>query len=106
MNVVNFYANDYGKVYRSCGNCRDNCARSVHMEGVTAVNGGELMGINTNLGDKVCGHARQTRTRVGTNTTCPQATYSNNCFPKTECQAYEGCDKSNGECEPSKLGTC
>jgi hypothetical protein len=24
------------------------------MEGVTAVNGGELIGINTNLGDKVC----------------------------------------------------
>lgn len=48
-------ANDYGKVYRSCGNCKGNskCKRSVHMEGVTAVNGGELMGINTNLGDKV-----------------------------------------------------
>ena len=53
VNIVNFYANDYGKVYRSCGNCSGNCARSVHMEGTTAVDGGELMGINTNLGDKV-----------------------------------------------------
>ncbi|KAF5020308.1 hypothetical protein F66182_7684 [Fusarium sp. NRRL 66182] len=86
VNVVNFYANDYGKVYRSCGNCKGNCARSVHIEGTTAVNGGELIGINTNLGDK--------------------ATYSNNCVPKTECQAYEGCDKANGECEPTKKGTC
>lgn len=55
VNIVNFYANDYGKVYRSCGNCKGNtnCKRSVHMEGVTAVDGGELMGINTNYGDKV-----------------------------------------------------
>ena len=53
VNIINFYANDYGKVYRSCGNCSGNCARSVHMEGTTAVDGGELMGINPNLGDVV-----------------------------------------------------
>jgi hypothetical protein len=86
VNIVNFYAEDYGKVYRSCGNCSGQCARSVHMEGTTAKNGGELMGINPNLGDK--------------------ATYSNNCFSGTQCQAYQGCDKSNGACEPSKAGTC
>lgn len=86
VNIVNFYAEDYGKVYRSCGNCKGNCARSVHMEGVTAKDGGELIGINTNLGDK--------------------ATYSNNCFPKTQCQGYDGCDKANGECEPEKADTC
>ncbi|KAL1589557.1 hypothetical protein WHR41_01626 [Cladosporium halotolerans] len=86
VNIENFYAEDYGKVYRSCGNCRDNCARSVSMTGVTAVDGGELMGINPNLGDR--------------------ATYSDNCFPKTQCQAYEGCDKSNGDCEPEKAGEC
>ncbi|KAI9150786.1 pectate lyase [Paramyrothecium foliicola] len=88
VNVINFYANDYGKVYRSCGNCKGNktCKRKVHMEGVTAVKGGELIGINTNLGDK--------------------ATYSNNCFPKTQCQGYNGCDKSGGECEPKKAKTC
>ncbi|RKK95495.1 hypothetical protein BFJ68_g14781 [Fusarium oxysporum] len=87
-NIIGGDANDYGKVYRSCGNCKGNskCKRSVHMEGVTAVNGGELIGINTNLGDK--------------------ATYSNNCYPKTQCQGYNGCDKSNGECEPSKAGKC
>ncbi|KAI8711485.1 Pectate lyase [Fusarium sp. LHS14.1] len=86
VNIVNFYANDYGKVYRSCGNCKNNCARSVHMEGTTAVNGGELIGINTNLGDK--------------------ATYSNNCYPKVQCQGYNGCDKANGECEPTKAALC
>lgn len=86
VNVINFYANDYGKVYRSCGNCKGNCARSVHMEGVTAVNGGEVIGINSNMGDT--------------------ATYDNNCYPKVQCQDYEGCDKSNGDCEPKKLGEC
>lgn len=89
VNIVNFYAEDYGKVYRSCGNCKgnSNCKRSVHMEGVTAKKGGELIGINTNLGDK--------------------ATYSNNCFPKTQCQGYNGCDKAkNPGCEPSKSKTC
>ncbi|RSM15519.1 putative pectate lyase F [Fusarium ambrosium] len=88
VNIVNFYANDYGKVYRSCGNCKGNtnCKRSVHMEGTTAVKGGELIGINTNYGDK--------------------ATYSNNCYPKTQCQGYKGCDKAKGECEPSKAAKC
>lgn len=89
VNIVNFYAEDYGKVYRSCGNCKGNskCSRKVNMSGVIAKNGGELMGINTNLGDK--------------------ATYSNNCFDtKTQCQGYKGCDKANGECEPSKASAC
>lgn len=65
--IYNFYAEDYGKVYRSCGNCKDNCARTVHMEGVTAVNGGELMGINTNLGDKVHISSNTTLTMLSTN---------------------------------------
>jgi hypothetical protein len=111
VNIVNFYAEDYGKVYRSCGNCKGNskCSRKVNMTGVIAKNGGEvsgrrvqlmlclrdcadlnslqLIGINTNLGDK--------------------ATYSNNCFDtKTQCQGYKGCDKANGECEPSKASAC
>jgi hypothetical protein len=87
VNIKNFYAEDYGKVYRSCGNCSGNCARSVTMEGVTAVNGGELIGINPNLGDK--------------------ASYSNNCFDtSTQCQGYVGCDKASGECEPDKAEAC
>jgi hypothetical protein len=87
VNIKNFYAEDYGKVYRSCGNCSGNCARSVTMEGVTAVDGGELIGINPNMGDK--------------------ASYSNNCFDtSTQCQGYVGCDKSEGECEPEKAEAC
>ncbi|KAH8879542.1 family 3 polysaccharide lyase [Thozetella sp. PMI_491] len=74
VNIVNFYAND------------NRNARSVHMEGTTAMNGGELIGINTNMGDT--------------------AIYSNNWYPMAQWQAYEGCDKSNGDRELVKLRTC
>jgi hypothetical protein len=76
-------------IQHSCGNCKgnSNCSRKVNMSGIIAKDGGELIGINTNLGDS--------------------ATYSNNCFDtKTQCQGYNGCDKANGECEPSKASAC
>ncbi|KAF5497536.1 putative pectate lyase F [Colletotrichum siamense] len=51
VNVINYYVEDYGKLYRSCGN------------GVTAKNGGELAGINANYKDtatlkNVCADAK------------------------------------------------
>lgn len=82
--IVNFYVNDYGKLYRSCGNCDSQCARTVNINGVIAVNGGELAGINKAYGDK--------------------ATLSNNCADTdTQCVLYDGC---SGDCEASKVGTC
>lgn len=47
MQIINFYANDYGKLYRSCGNCSSQCKRNVYIEGVEARNGGALAGINS-----------------------------------------------------------
>lgn len=70
--------------YSPSKQCKTQCKRSVHVEGVTAKNGGELIGINGNLGDK--------------------ATYSNNCFDtKNQCVTYNGCA---GGCEPKKSGLC
>ncbi|SPO07449.1 probable Probable pectate lyase F [Cephalotrichum gorgonifer] len=84
VNVINFYAEDYGKVYRSCGNCKTQCKRNVFMEGVTARDGGELVGINSKFGDT--------------------ATLKNICTDaKTPCVLYDGCA---GGCEPKKIGTC
>ncbi|RDW90535.1 pectate lyase [Aspergillus mulundensis] len=84
VNIINFYAEDYGKVYRSCGNCSSQCKRNVYIEGVTAYDGGEICGINQNYGD-----------------TC---TLNNVCTDaKTPCQMYSGCA---GGCEPSKVGAC
>ncbi|KAF3032937.1 hypothetical protein E8E11_000258 [Didymella keratinophila] len=84
VNIINFYVEDYGKLYRSCGNCSKQCKRNVYIEGVTAKNGGELAGINSNYKDT--------------------ATLKNVCADaKTKCQMYTGCA---GGCEPKKAGTC
>ncbi|KAK7714834.1 hypothetical protein SLS63_011569 [Diaporthe eres] len=84
VNIINFYANDYGKVYRSCGNCSSQCKRNVYIEGTTARNGGEVCGINSNYGD-----------------TC---TLKNVCTDASHpCTLYNGCA---GGCEPSKVGYC
>ncbi|KAL5313320.1 hypothetical protein ACEPPN_019053 [Leptodophora sp. 'Broadleaf-Isolate-01'] len=84
VNIINFYVNDYGKLYRSCGNCSSQCKRNVYIEGTTAVNGGELAGINSNYGDT--------------------ATLKNVCYDTAHpCQMYIG--NSNGD-EPTKSGYC
>ncbi|CRK34261.1 hypothetical protein BN1708_016335, partial [Verticillium longisporum] len=52
VEVTDFYAENYGKLVRSCGNCKGNGgARNIVIGGVKAVSGGALCGINTNLGD-------------------------------------------------------
>lgn len=48
VNIMNFYAEDYGKVYRLCDNCSKQCQRNVYVEGNTAYDGGEVVGINSN----------------------------------------------------------
>ncbi|KAF3909329.1 hypothetical protein ABW20_dc0110301 [Dactylellina cionopaga] len=52
ISIKNFYANDYGKLVRSCGNCSGNGGpRNVVIDNVIAISGGVLCGINTNYGD-------------------------------------------------------
>ncbi|KAJ2998184.1 hypothetical protein NUW58_g406 [Xylaria curta] len=84
VQVKNFYANDYGKVGRSCGNCKKNGGpRNFIFDNVKAVDGGVLCGINTNYGD-----------------TCK---ISNSCQNKKKyCDRYEGNDTGK---EPSKIGS-
>ncbi|PKY04974.1 hypothetical protein P168DRAFT_267814 [Aspergillus campestris IBT 28561] len=84
VNIINFYVEDYGKVYRSCGNCKSQCKRNVYVEGTTARDGGEVVGINANYGDT--------------------ATLKNVCTDASHpCVMYDGCA---GGCEPSKVGYC
>lgn len=84
VNIINFYAENYGKLYRSCGNCSTQCKRNVYIEGVTAKNGNELAGINANFGDTA------TLKNVCTDADMP-------------CTMYDGCE---GGCEPKKIGAC
>ena len=44
-------ARNFGKLYRSCGNCSTQYKRAVVIDNVTATSGKSLVGINTNYGD-------------------------------------------------------
>lgn len=84
VEISDFYAEDYGKLVRSCGNCKGNGGpRNVVIDGAVAVDGGVLCGINTNYGD-----------------TC---TISNSCQDSGKsCDRYEG--NADGD-EPKKIGS-
>jgi hypothetical protein len=52
MYIRNFQVSDFGKLYRSCGNCSTQYRRNVVISNVTATYPGKtLAGINTNYGD-------------------------------------------------------
>lgn len=82
--VTDFYVSDFGKLYRSCGNCDEMSQRSVSFDGVIAESGKVGAGINSNYGDT--------------------ATFSNSCFTdvKEICTEYEGNDTGD---EPEKIGS-
>ncbi|KAK9415178.1 putative Pectate lyase [Seiridium unicorne] len=85
VSIKNFYAEDYGKVSRSCGNCDENGEGSRHIiiDNVIAVDGGVLCGINGNYGDS--------------------CTISNSCQDDGKsCDNYEG---NNDGDEPTKVSS-
>lgn len=49
--VSGFLVKDFGKLYRSCGNCDEMPERHVTLDGVNAQTGDILAGINSNMGD-------------------------------------------------------
>ncbi|KAH7397393.1 pectate lyase [Pyrenochaeta sp. MPI-SDFR-AT-0127] len=52
VSIKDFFASDYGKVIRSCGDCTGNGGpRNILIDGVVAKSGGVLCGINTNYKD-------------------------------------------------------
>lgn len=85
VSVSGFYAEDFGKLYRSCGNCDTMFERHVIMDGIVADGGSStLVGINSNFGDT--------------------ATITNSCITntKTICTEFEGNDTG---AEPAKIGS-
>lgn len=51
--ITNFQVQDFGKLYRSCGNCSTQYARTVKVSNVQVTAPGKtLVGINPNLGDR------------------------------------------------------
>ncbi|KAI1503478.1 pectate lyase [Biscogniauxia marginata] len=51
LSVSGFTVDDFGKLYRSCGNCDEMFERHVVMSDITASSGSVLCGINSNYGD-------------------------------------------------------
>jgi hypothetical protein len=51
MIIKNFWTDDFGKVYRSCGNCSTQYQRNVVFSSITATNGSAIAGINSNYKD-------------------------------------------------------
>ncbi|TFK75156.1 pectate lyase C [Pluteus cervinus] len=82
--VNSFYVEDFGKLYRSCGNCGTQYKRDVQLNDVWAVSGSELVGINSNYGDTA-----KIRTTKASSV-------------KTICQRYNG---NNSGDEPTKSGS-
>ena len=51
MKISNFYVSNFGKLYRSCGNCSKQYAKHVIISGISALGGKDLAGVNENYGD-------------------------------------------------------
>lgn len=60
LHITGFYAEDFGKLYRACGNCSSSYQRHVVIDNVRVKNGDVIAGININWGDT----ARFTRITV------------------------------------------
>ncbi|KAH7113265.1 putative pectate lyase, partial [Dendryphion nanum] len=83
--ISGFYVSDFGKLYRSCGNCKTQHERHVTIDGVLAEGGSAtFVGINSNFGDT--------------------ATIKNSCITgtKTICEEFEGNDSG---AEPKKISS-
>lgn len=46
VTIENFYVENFGKLYRSCGNCQQQFTRHVKIKNVTAIHGKVIAGIN------------------------------------------------------------
>ncbi|KAJ3053680.1 hypothetical protein HK097_003657 [Rhizophlyctis rosea] len=85
VTITDFFVDGFGKLYRSCGNCKTQFKRSVVIQGVVAKNGKELVGINQKYGDTVS-ISRVSLSGVS-----------------AKCSVYDG---NNSGAEPKRVGTC
>jgi pectate lyase len=66
VTIRNFKVSNFGKLYRSCGNCSTQAARKVTIQNITATSGKVIAGVNTNYGDV----ARLSGLNIGSIPTC------------------------------------
>ncbi|SCU94575.1 LAFA_0F22650g1_1 [Lachancea sp. 'fantastica'] len=51
ISISDFSVDNFGKLYRSCGNCKSMYKRNVILKNISATSGKTLVGINSNYGD-------------------------------------------------------
>jgi hypothetical protein len=51
VKIDSYCVQDFGKLYRSCGNCGTQVKREVQISNIIARNGKLLAGVNSNFGD-------------------------------------------------------
>ncbi|KAH7080410.1 pectate lyase-domain-containing protein [Paraphoma chrysanthemicola] len=85
VTIDGFTVDTFGKLYRSCGNCKQSAERHVVINGVKASNGKLLVGINSNFGD----------TATIDSATCATSV-------KEVCEEFEGTTPGN---EPKSIST-
>ncbi|KAJ8490179.1 hypothetical protein ONZ45_g1964 [Pleurotus djamor] len=86
VKISNFFASDFGKLYRGCGNCATSHERHVQVTNVCLKDGKEGVGINTNWGDTAV---------------LSSVKISGKPSAANVCCAYKGVAKGS---EPSKIG--
>ncbi|KAE8353485.1 pectate lyase [Aspergillus coremiiformis] len=84
VTIDGFVVSDFGKLFRSCGNCKTQSQRSITISNVKAYNGKVLAGVNENYGD--------------------HATIKDSCATSVKdiCKTYKG---NEGSGEPSETGS-
>ncbi|MGW5266405.1 pectate lyase, partial [Microbispora sp. NPDC004025] len=88
MIIKNFQVQNFGKLYRACGNCTNSYQRHVQMSNIVATTPGKtLAGINTNWGDT----ARFSNITI----------VNDSSHKIVICEKYKGVPKGS---EPSKIG--
>jgi pectate lyase len=80
MIIRNLCVQDFGKLYRSCGNCEDQYQRNVQVQNIVAIPGSNtsaLVGVNSNYNDTATLSAITIRARTNLFTICQRYTGNN-----------------------------
>ncbi|KAF9448423.1 polysaccharide lyase family 3 protein [Macrolepiota fuliginosa MF-IS2] len=102
--INNFFASDFGKLYRACGNCATSYERHVTVNNVCLKSGSEAVGINSNWGDTATlSNIKTSGKPSATNVCCTYTGVAQGSEPpKIGCgDGYSACDYS-----ASAVGSC
>ncbi|KAF4565609.1 hypothetical protein EYR36_002183 [Pleurotus pulmonarius] len=104
VKISNFFASDFGKLYRACGNCATSHERHVQVDNVCLKDGKEGTGINSNWGDTaILSNIKTSSKPSAANVCCAYTGVAKGSEPPKI-----GCGDSQSACQysQSSVGTC